>query len=197
MKVTAALLISLLLLSPDLRAADAPTARGKYKEWGPNIDSIEIVSTFDAEKYDTIAIGNFTTGATPRPKKSDNAYDAVVKTLSTVESTLAAGAKKASKKKVITGSGKKGTLVVRGRVVELDPGSRAGRYWSGGLGGGAAAATISGEIIDGQSGKVLVRFTQRRKSGGGMRIGGGNYTQVLNACVRAIGEDIANIVDEF
>jgi hypothetical protein len=177
--------------------AKSQTSRGKYKDWGPDIDSIEIVATFDASDYDSIVIGDFSTSSTPRPKKSDNTYDAVKSALASVESHLADGARKESGKKVSVGGGKGRALLVRGRVVEMDPGSRAGRYWSGGLGGGAAAVEISGEIVDARTGKVLVRFTQRRKSGGGMRVGGGNYTTVLNACVREIGGDIANIVDEF
>jgi hypothetical protein len=194
--VAAALL--LCLASMDVVARDAVTRRGTYTNWGPDIDSIEIVSTFDASDYDAIAIGDFSTSSTPRPKKGDNSYDAVAEALRSVEAQLVDGARRESEKRVAGGATKKArTLLVRGRVLEMDPGSRAGRYWSGGMGGGAAAVKISGEILDAKSGKVLVRFTQRRKSGGGMRVGGGSYTAVLNACVRSIGKDIANIVKQF
>lgn len=177
--------------------AKSPTGRGKYRDWGPSIDSVEIVSTFDASDYGAIVIGDFATGSVKLPARGDNSYEAVRDALQSVESHLVEGAKAESKKRVARGSAKGKALLVRGRVREMEPGSRAGRYWSGGLGGGAAAVEISGEIVDAGSGKVLVRFTQRRKSGGGMRIGGGSYSAVLNACVRAIGEDIAHIVDQF
>ena len=76
----------------------------------------------------------------------------------------------------------------------MDPGSKAKRYFAG-FGAGAARTKVSGEIVDGKTGKVLVRFTQERRSGVGMM--GGDYVGLMNRNLRAIGEDVANIVSAF
>ena len=87
-----------------------------------------------------------------------------------------------------------GTLVVRGRVTKMDPGSKAARYW-GGFGAGAARTEIAGEVVDGGSGKVLLRFLQERRSGWGLF--GGDYEKLMNRNLRAIGEDLAGTLTHF
>jgi hypothetical protein len=83
---------------------------------------------------------------------------------------------------------------VRARITKSDPGSQAARYW-GGFGAGAAKVGISGEIVDGASGKVLVRFTQERRSGFGLL--GGGYRELLDRTMRQIGGDVAGLVRAF
>ena len=86
------------------------------------------------------------------------------------------------------------TLVIRGKVLEIDPGSKAARYWAG-FGAGAAKARVSGEIVDAKSGQVMARFTQERRSGVGMM--GGDYQKLIQGNLKAIGEDVANILKAF
>lgn len=87
-----------------------------------------------------------------------------------------------------------GTLIVRAKVLNMDPGSRAARYWAG-FGAGAARAELSGEVVDAATGKVLLRFQQERRSGVG--VAGGDYVNLMNRNLRAIGEDVALILSAF
>jgi hypothetical protein len=87
-----------------------------------------------------------------------------------------------------------GTLIIRGKVLAMDPGSKAARYWAG-FGAGAAKAKIEGEIVDAKSRQVLARFTQERRSGVGMM--GGDYQELMQRNLNAIGEDVANILKAF
>ena len=54
---------------------------------------------------------------------------------------------------------------------------------------------LEGEIVDAQSGAVLARFTQERRSGVG--IAGGDYQELLQRDLNAIGEDVAGILKAF
>jgi hypothetical protein len=94
------------------------------------------------------------------------------------------------------GSGGKGsdTLIVRAKVVEMDPGSRAARYWAG-FGAGAARAKVDVQLIDAKSGKVLLKFEQERRSGVGAA--GGDYESLMNRNLSAIGKDLAFILKSF
>ena len=169
----------------------ATTEPGTYKEWGPDIDEIEsgkkcnlgddtkiVVEPVDASTVNT----------------SDKAVEEVV-AAATQEFTD----QLAKDVKVPVSTSEKGhhsgdTLVVRTKLVSLDPGSRAARYW-GGFGAGAAIAKMEGEIVDGRSNKVLARFTQERRSGFG--VAGGNSASLLRRDIRAIATDVANILKSF
>ena len=69
-------LVALSLFAPALTARDkpAPTAPGTYKEWGQDIDQIEIVKTFKIADYDHIVVQTFDTSRMEalgwRPKMS-------------------------------------------------------------------------------------------------------------------------------
>jgi len=84
-------------------------------------------------------------------------------------------------------------LIVRGKVTMLEPGSRAKRMWVG-YGAGASRAAISGEIVDGQTGEVLARFTQERRSAFDRLAG---YEEIMVRNIVAIGEDVGNLLKEF
>src|SRR5437773_11157714 len=82
------IVISLLVLSlfaPALIARDkpAPTAPGTYKEWGQDIDQIEIIKTFRIQDYDKIIVQPFDTTKAPLPDKKEKWYG-------TMKSALAA-----------------------------------------------------------------------------------------------------------
>jgi len=76
----------------------------------------------------------------------------------------------------------------------MDPGSRAARYWAG-MGAGAARTGISGEVVDGASGKVPLHFNQERRSGFG--VGGGDYVKLMQRTLRQLGGDVALILNAF
>ncbi|MBV9493254.1 MAG: DUF4410 domain-containing protein, partial [Acidobacteria bacterium] len=85
-------------------------------------------------------------------------------------------------------------LIIRGKVTEMDPGSRAARYWAG-FGAGAARSEIEGEVIDAATGETLLRFTQQRRSGVGVY--GGNYQDLMKRNLNTIGEDVGAMLRVF
>jgi len=83
-----------------------------------------------------------------------------------------------------------GALVVEGKFVTLDPGSRAKRYFAG-FGAGKSAVKVVGSVKD-SSGRVLATFEQRRI--GAMGVGGGDSLGKLMADSRNIGGDLAKFM---
>jgi hypothetical protein len=81
-------------------------------------------------------------------------------------------------------------LVITGRFVELNPGSRAKRYWVG-FGAGKAAVGVAGEVKD-STGRLLANFRQRRIATGGW--GGGDSLKKMRSDSRSIGKDLANFL---
>jgi hypothetical protein len=198
-----ALALSFLALPGAAFAKDkkpaAPTAPGKYTEWGGEIDELEIVEPFRLADYSHVAVEPFDTSATPLPEASDNSYEPARRVLAQVANSFVEGFSEALPKPqaAVVEAGKEagpGTLVVRGKVTTMDPGSKAARYW-GGFGAGAARTEISGEVVDGGSGKVLLRFLQERRSGWGLF--GGDYEKLMNRNLRAIGGDLAGTLTHF
>jgi hypothetical protein len=84
-------------------------------------------------------------------------------------------------------------LVVEGKFVELNPGSRAKRYFAG-FGAGKSSVKVVGTVKDG-SGKTLASFEQRRV--GAMGVGGGDSLGKLMSDSRSIGEDIAKFLSKW
>jgi hypothetical protein len=84
-------------------------------------------------------------------------------------------------------------LIIEGKFVTLDPGSRAKRYFVG-FGAGKSAVKVTGTVKD-ASGRVLAVFTQRRV--GAMGMGGGDSLGKLMTDARKIGEDIANFLSKW
>jgi hypothetical protein len=189
-----------LLLAPPAEAQKrgVPTAPGTYSDWNGDIDRLEIVETFAAADYRRLVVAGFDTTATSLPEQSDNTYDAVQQVLADVATPIAEGLREAAGGLTVETSdeepGEAGVLILRGRVLEMDPGSRAARYWAG-FGAGAARTKVEGELVDAASGRVLWRFTQERRSGVGM--GGGNYVNLLRRNLEAIGEDVGNGLRRF
>ena len=174
------------------------TEPGKYKEWGPDIDEIEILQSFKLEDYKEIEVEPFATDGVKLPDKDDNSYDSARRALADSTEDFAAGLNGLLDQKVFMAgdkpSKKAGTLLIRAKVTVMDPGSRAARYWAG-FGAGAARSEISGEIVDGKTGEVLIRFTQQRRSGVGVY--GGDYQELMQRNLNTIGEDVAHMLREF
>lgn len=188
-----------LLSSPAVaRKGKGPsTEPGKYTEWNDEIDELEIVEAFKLSDYSKVVVEPFDTDDTPLPEKDDNTYEPVQEVLKDPAAPFAEGlGGEIEGVKVSQGSGGKGegTLVVRTKVLTLDPGSRAARYWAG-FGAGAARAEVSGEVVDAATGKVLLRFKQERRSGVG--VAGGDYVKLMQRNLRTIGEDVALILNAF
>jgi hypothetical protein len=82
------------------------------------------------------------------------------------------------------------TLIVEGKFVTLDPGSRTKRYFVG-FGAGKSSVKVTGIVKD-ASGRTLATFEQRRI--GAMGFGGGDSLGKLMADSRNIGEDLAKFL---
>lgn len=179
------------------KSTPATTEPGTYKNWGPDIDELEIVKSFKFADYKDVVVEPFDTSSAQLPEKDDNTYEPVTKVLASATEGFVQGLRGSIEPKVAIESnpGKSaGTLLIRGKVVTMDPGSKAARYWAG-FGAGAAKAKIEGEIVDAKTRKVLAKFTQERRSGVGVM--GGDYQEMMQRNLNAIGEDVANILKAF
>jgi hypothetical protein len=83
-----------------------------------------------------------------------------------------------------------GAIVVEGKFVTIDPGSRTKRYLVG-FGAGKSSVKVTGVVKD-ATGKVLATFEQRRI--GAMGFGGGDSLGKLMTDSKNIGEDIAKFL---
>lgn len=195
--VFALMLLSAMPLLARGKKGSSSTEPGKYKEWGPDIDEIEILKSFKFSDYTKVVVERLDTEDVELPGKDDNTFEPVKKVLASATEGFVQGLRGSVDQKVSIEehAGKNaGTLVIRGKVVELDPGSKAARYWAG-FGAGAARAKIEGEIVDAKTGDVLARFTQERRSGVGVM--GGDYQELMQRNLNSVGEDIANLLKAF
>ncbi|GAC1433941.1 MAG: hypothetical protein NVSMB68_06500 [Thermoanaerobaculia bacterium] len=204
-RVSSRALVSLLLIGTiaipafarGRKAAPASTEPGTYKEWGPNIDQIEIMKKFRAADYKQIVVQPFDTESVKLPDKGDNTYEPVRKALASSTEGFVQGLR-GNVAQNVTVSEKAprsaDTLVVRAKVLAMNPGSKAARYFAG-FGAGAAGTKVEGEIVDARTNQVMARFTQERRSGVGMM--GGDYGELMQRNLKAIGEDVAHILKEF
>jgi hypothetical protein len=197
--VVFAALLLLLAGSAQAKKGKAPTEPGSYRDWNGEIDQLTVVRSFSFADYQRLVVGDFDTSDTPLPERDDNTWEPVQKVLADVASPLVeALANNLEGTRVSAADGaaptEKGTLILRGKVLEMDPGSRAARYW-GGFGAGAARTKLECELVDAASGDVLLRFTQERRSGVG--VGGGGYVDLLQRNLRTIGRDLAEALPRF
>ena len=173
-------------------ARHEPTTPGTYRDWH-DVDEVTIIQPFNASSYTQIAVESFDSAGVKLPDPSDNTYRAVLLAVRAMKPAFMEGVARNAKRKVgVTGSAK--TLVIRARLTKVDPGSQAARYVVG-FGAGAVKIAIAGEIIDGTSGKVLVRFIQERRSGFGLF--GGGYAALFQRTARQLGADVAGLINAF
>ena len=193
------LVVGILTLAPQPEAVAArkdSTAPGTYRDWNGDIDEITILQPFNAAGYDAIAVESFDTAGVALPNPKDNTYPAVQKALSSIKPAFMAGLEQNARRKIDAsspGAGKGRTLVIRARLTKVDPGSQAARYFLPGA--GAVKIAMAGEIIDGSTKKILVRFKQERRSAVGLF--GGGYEALFKRTAHQIGGDIASLINAF
>ena len=85
------------------------------------------------------------------------------------------------------------SLVVEGKFIEMDPGSRAKRYFVG-FGAGKSGVTVEG-AVKAADGTVLATFKQRRV--GVMGVAGGSSMGKLTADTKNIAEDVAKFMSAW
>jgi hypothetical protein len=86
-----------------------------------------------------------------------------------------------------------GGLVIEGKFLRLDPGSRAKRYFAG-FGAGKSSVEVAGSVKD-ANGRTLATFSQRRI--GAMGMGGGDSLGKLMSDSKDIGEDIGKFLTKW
>ena len=166
---------------------------GKYTDFH-DVDEVTIVQPFQAKKYNRIVVQRLNTASAPLPEPDDNSYAEVKAALANSTTSFMEGVREKAGMQVQPGAGGPNSLVIRARITKSDPGSKAARYWAS-FGAGAAKVGISGEIVDGGTGKVLARFTQERRSGFGLF--GGGYRELLDRSLKQIGGDVAGLIRAF
>ena len=171
------------------------TKPGSYTDWN-DVDQVTIVQPFQRTAYSRVVVQPLDTRNAPLPEPSDNSYAQVKAALAGSTQAFTQGLRdKLAGMQVQSGQGGgANALIVRARITKSDPGSQAARYFAG-FGAGAAKVGIAGEIVDGRTNKVLVRFTQERRSGVGLF--GGGYRELLDRSLRQIGGDVAGLIRAF
>jgi hypothetical protein len=167
-----------------------------YVDWKDEVDELEIVEPFKLSDFETVSVESFDTEDTPLPEADDNTYAPVKAVLADSAGPFTQGLAQALGNRIDVSreAGGSRALLLRARVESMDPGSRAARYWAG-FGAGAARTRLAGEAVDAETGKVLFRFKQERRSGVG--VAGGSYVELLNRNLVTIGEDVALILNAF
>jgi hypothetical protein len=193
-----------LLLAVGLAIAKhkSPTEKGVHKDWNGLIDKLEIVEVFQLASFTQVVVLPLDTKNTPLPDHDDNTFTPTTTVLSKATSIFLAGIQQHAESKLKisiaeqppTADTAKGVLLIRGSVSEIDPGSRAARYWVG-FGAGKSRVEIVGEIINAETGATLLKFTHARASAiGGF---GGDYTKFMSDDIREVGADIGKMLLDF
>ena len=185
-------------------AGSKSTAPGTYKEWN-DIDEVEIVQTFKFADFGGLIVTPLDKSAVKLPPESENTYAPTKLIFDASDGFLLEGLKQGvgefrkgflidTRPEAAVASYDSKVLVMRAKLLMLDPGSQAGRYF-GGFGAGAGKAKISVELVDHTDGKVLARFTHEKRSGSGMM--GGSYEKVMSKSIREVGKDFAKGLRAF
>jgi hypothetical protein len=196
LRLRSLLLVSFAAVALTVAAAEkAPTAPGKYKEWGPDIDEVEIIKPFKLSAYTKVVVQALDVSSTPRPDDKDM-IEVVDKVLPHATEPFLEGIRKKLPEAALQNAQSAdaaGVLLIRGKITTLDPGSRSKRMWVG-YGAGAARTAIDGEIVDARTGEVLIRFRQERRSGIERFGRGSSYEEILKRNLNAIGQDVTNLL---
>jgi hypothetical protein len=168
------------------------------KDWN-GIDAVEFVQEWKLNDYSKLVVEPLDTSTTELPPKDENTYEPVIGVLKKTDGIVLSeigqklkGRMEVSGNKAEVSQPKR--LVLRGRVADIHPGSQAARYF-GGFGAGAAWVKITGELVDAQTGNVLLKFEQQRVGSVGMF--GGSYDGLLTGCVVEIARDIGRMLTLF
>jgi len=190
--------IFLLALMADAAAArKGTTMPGTYRNWNGDLDEVTIVQPLRLDTYNDIAVESFDVSGVVLPPPTENTYEAVRSALSSIKPAFIQGLLQNLRQKpgAANAPGGKGeTLVIRARLLKVDPGSQAARYFIK-FGAGAVKIEMLGEVIDARSRKVLIRFRQERRSGVG--VFGGAYGELFARTARQIGGDVAELLNAF
>ena len=180
-------------------AGKASTAPGKYTSWGEDeVDEIEVVTAFKFADYTGVSVAPLDTSKAPpgEGKEAKNVQEAIAGVDASFLEGVIKGVSSHSKVAVQRGEGSGHALLIKGTVIELNPGSKGARMGVG-FGAGAARAKLTGEVVEADSGKVLLRFTHEKRAGSGMGFGGGNSRKLMLKSAEHVGEDLGKVFKAF
>jgi hypothetical protein len=190
-------ILMLALLADTAAAAKGTTTPGTYRNWNGDLDEVTIIQPFRLDAYNDIAVESFDVAGVVLPPPTENTYEAVRSALSSIKPAFIQGLMQDLRQKPGAANAPRGkgeTLVIRARLLKVDPGSQAARYFIR-FGAGAVKIEMLGEVIDARSRKVLLRFRQERRSGVGAF--GGAYGELFGRTARQIGGDVAELLNAF
>lgn len=182
---------------------EAPVGTQVEQDWKGLIDSFVLIRDFNLADYTRVVVDRLDTASTPLPPKDDNTYEPTYLVLKTSSDIFVSGMRSvfrdaghAMEPILATDAGPAAgrELVVRGKVTQMNPGSRALRYWVS-FGAGQSRVEISGEVVDAASNTILARFVHARSSGIGTW--GGDYQKFLTDDTRDVGEDVGKMLIQF
>jgi hypothetical protein len=219
----AALLIFSTAVSIDAKKDknQAPPAPGKYEFRDEGmINRLEIKARFKLADYAEVRVIPADTANTQLPDKDENTHEPALRVLGRATAILVEGMQNELKTpRLATGDAPRTAsaavsapadaasvpaaaraaprlLLVRIRMVALDPGSRAARYW-GGYDSGKTSVELEGDVRDSASGNLLLSFTVIRASGGALKIFGGRYERMMTRDIEHCGGDIGRMLAFF
>lgn len=171
----------------------------EVKNWySGTVDQTEFVREFSLADYQRVVVETLNTSSTPLPSEKDNTHEPVTVALRRSTEYFSTGLRDSLKGLIpvdLQGTQEdQNVLIVRGEVVEMNPGSRSARYWIG-FGAGASRTAIQGELIDGSTRACLLRFKHARKSGMGFY--GGDYADFLRDDTTDVGADVGILLSAF
>lgn len=164
------------------------------EDWNGNtVDQVEFLKPFTLNSYSAVVVEPLDTSSTALPDKDDNTHQSAREALAKVTPVFTQGVTQTLGPwaTVRSGSAGAGTLSLRCAVVEINPGSRAARYFVG-YGAGASRTTVRGELVDPATNTVLLRFTHAKASGTGFF--GGSYEDFIRDDITDVGKDIGTLI---
>jgi hypothetical protein len=167
------------------------------KDWH-GMDSVEFAKDFRLADYSWLILEPLDTSATKLPSPKENTYRDAVRVEQRSDGIIGHElsrrfANRLAVQPMIQGASLPDrTLLFRGKLLEVDPGSVALRVWVG-MGTGLCKVGMDAEIVDAKSGEVLLKFTRYRA--GSVNLVG--YDESLGHCVEALGDDAGFLLDIF
>lgn len=181
-----------ILLAPGIAVADQKPTVGSHEDWD-DLDKVEIKQLFKLGDYATVTVEPFDTKDIALPEQYDNTYKPVVEAQSLFNQRIFAKIQDELDQKPVLANvdvSKSNGLLVRGKVVEMNPGIKSLRMFVG-YGAGHAGIVINCELIDIKTNTVLATMTQKRASSNG------DYDEALEELTEELGEDIASLISHF
>lgn len=188
--------LSFVTLAPLAAHAETPPAVGAFKDWN-RLDEVEVKQMFKLSDYDKVTVQAFNTADVPMPTKDDNTFAPTEEAQSKFNERYLNQVKDGFEPLQVSAADNMTsdkTLLIRGKLVQLDPGSKAARYFAG-FGAGHATVGIACELVDAKTGTVLVKMVQARAGSGG--VFGGSYDKLLRELTEEVADDTVKLAKLF